>query len=88
MGVVAAGLNLRFFAQEHEGNVSDDSSDNGYCYGFDCDDVVQREQERLAVPGRGRELAHQEIGVEEEDDESDLYGGSEMRITRRMHFLL
>jgi hypothetical protein len=79
-------LKLRFLAQAHECKVSNDSSNQGYRYGLDCDDVTQREQKCLAASGRGRELAHKQIGVEEENDKSDLYDGSHMRITRRMHF--
>jgi hypothetical protein len=81
---VQFGLGPR--AKNLKAEMPKDRGNNGDSEVLQSDNVCDCRGERLAASSCRRKLAHQEIGVEEENDESDLYGGSHMTITRRVHF--
>jgi len=67
---------LEFFAEEFEEEVADERGDDGDGEVGEGEDVVEGEGEGFAVAGGAVEFSHEEIGVEEEDDEGDLYHGA------------
>ena len=70
---------LEFLAQMLEHNVADERGDEGYYKIEAGEDVVESEGHALAVRVGGGELAHEQIGIEQEDDERDLGDGPEDR---------
>ena len=81
LAVRSAGVwrRLEFSAEELEDNVADEGGEDGDGEVGEGEDVGQGEGEGLAVAGGAVELAHEEVGVEEEDDEGDLDDGAEQR---------
>lgn len=67
---------LEFFAEIFEDRVADAGADYGDGEVGRRDDVLERERERLPLPIDAGELAHEEIGIEEKDDKSDLDEGT------------
>jgi hypothetical protein len=63
---------LELFAQALEEDVADGGRNDGDGKVLDREDVNQGDGEPLTWAIGAVELAHQEVGVEEEDDESDL----------------
>jgi hypothetical protein len=68
---------LEFFAEELEGGVADEGGEEGDGEVGVGEDVGEGGGEGLALAGRAIEFAHEEVGVEEEDDEGDLDDGAE-----------
>jgi len=65
-----AGLGA--FAQMLEDDVADGRGDDGDGEILDGEDVVEGDGEGLASAVGAVEFAHEEVGIEEEDDERDL----------------
>jgi len=63
---------LEIFAQGLEDEVGDGGGEDGDGKIGDGEDVAEGDGEGLAAAGGAVELSHEEIGVEEEDDEADL----------------
>ena len=63
---------LEIFAQGLEDEVGDGGGEDGDGEVGDGEDVGEGDGEGFSVAGGTVELAHQEVGVEEEDDEGDL----------------
>jgi hypothetical protein len=81
-------VRLEFFAEVFEDDVADEGGDDGDEEVLAGDDVVQGDGEGLAGAVGGVELAHEEVGVEEEDDERDLDNGpKEMAESTRLSWL-
>ena len=68
-------LGLELFAHGFEDDVADEGAEEGYGEVGWGDDVREGVGEGAGVGGAG-ELAHEEVGVEEEDDEGHLDGGA------------
>src|ERR1039457_5109584 len=66
----------RFSAQVFEDDVADGCGDDGDGEVLDGEDVVEGDGEGLAGAVDAVELAHQQVGIEEEDDERDLDDGA------------
>jgi hypothetical protein len=67
---------LEFFAEELEGGVADEGGEEGDDEVGVGEDVGEGGGEGFAGGGGAVELAHEEVGVEEEDDEGDLDDGA------------
>ena len=66
---------LELFAQVFKDDVADRAGEDGDGEILEGEDVVQGDAEGLACAVGTVELSHQEVGIEEEDDETDLdYG--------------
>ena len=65
-------LPLEFFAEEFDDEVADEGSGEADGEVGGGEDVVQCRAERFVLTASPVELAHKEVGVEEEDDEADL----------------
>src|ERR1039458_1066841 len=65
-----------FFAQVLECDVADGCGDDGDGEVLDSEDVVEGDGEGLAGAVDTVELAHEQVGIEEEDDERDLDDGA------------
>ena len=63
---------LQLFAQELEDPIADEGADQGNEEVRGRDDVVQGKGEGLALAVDARELAHEQIGIKEEDDKRDF----------------
>jgi len=63
---------LELFTQEFEHDIADEGGDEGDDEIRAREYVDEGEGEGFAVGVGGGELAHEEIGIEEEDDERDL----------------
>jgi len=70
---------LELLAEVFEDDVADDGGEDGDGEVLAGDDVVQGEGEGLASAVGAVELSHEEVGVEEEDDEGDLNHGAQER---------
>jgi hypothetical protein len=68
---------LEFFAEELEGGVAEEGGEEGDEEVGGGEDVGEGGGERFVGGGGAGELAHEEVGVEEEDDEGDLDDGAE-----------
>ena len=69
---VGWAFRLKLLAEELENHVADEGGDVRNDEVWDRQDVVDREPESTTGAIGASELAHQEIRVEEEDDEPDL----------------
>ena len=63
---------LEIFAQGLEDEVGDGGGEDGDGEVGDGEDVAEGDGEGFSVAGGAVELSHEEVGVEEEDDEGDL----------------
>ena len=63
---------LEFFAEVLEDDVADQGGEDGDGEVGGGEDVAQGEGEGLAAACRAAKLSHEEVGVEEKDDEADL----------------
>ena len=65
-------MGLELFAEVLEDDVADGGGDDGDGEVPDGEDVVEGDGEGFAAAAGAVELSHEEVGVEEEDDEGDL----------------
>jgi len=65
-------MGLELFAEVLKDDVADGGGDDGNCEVPDGEDVVEGDGEGFTAATGAVELSHEEVGVEEEDDESDL----------------
>ena len=63
---------LEFTAEELEDDVADEGCDVGDEEVWESEDVGEGQGEGFAVSGRAVEFPHEQVGIEEEDDERDL----------------
>ena len=84
---------LEFLAEKLKDNVADEAGDDGNHEICSRENIVECEGQGLSVSVRVSEFAHQEIGVEKEDDEADFNDGPPKRgqlsvVARICHHLL
>jgi len=72
-------MGLELFAQVLEHYVADERGDQGDYQVGDGEDVLEGEGHGFAVGVGGGELTHQQIGIEQEDNERDFDDGPEDR---------
>jgi len=65
-------MGLELLAEVLEDDVADGGRDDGDGKVLDSEDVDQGDGESFATASGAVELTHQQVGVEEEDDEDDL----------------
>ena len=63
---------LEFLAEEFEEDEAEGGGDDGDAEVGGGEDVVEGDGQGFVVAAGGVELAHEQVGVEEEDDEGDL----------------
>jgi len=68
---------LKHLAQRFKDHIADQSGDESDEEVGACNDVVEGEGQGLAVPAGNGKLTHQQIGIEEKDDERNLDDGAE-----------
>jgi hypothetical protein len=73
---ILCSLRLQFAAEEFEDHVANAGADHADEEIVGSDHVVKGDGEGLALPIGSSELAHEEIGIEEKDDECNFDDGS------------
>jgi hypothetical protein len=68
---------LEFTAEELEDHVADEGCDVGDEEVWESEDVGEGQGEGFALSGRAVELPHEQVGIEEEDDEADFDDSAE-----------
>jgi hypothetical protein len=72
-------VRLEFLSEIFNDDIADQAGNT--CNGEirECENIVERECKRFSPAVGVRKFTHQEIGIEEEDYEADLYDGAENR---------